>query len=78
MPTLIRINGFRFFFYSNENNEPPHVHIEKGEGNAKVWLEPFEPVYFYNFTSKEETYILDQVAINIEHFKKLWNEYFNK
>lgn len=25
MPTVLRINGYRFFFYSNENNEPAHA-----------------------------------------------------
>jgi hypothetical protein len=42
MPTILLLNGFRFFFYSNENNEPIHVHIEKGSAEAKIWLETFE------------------------------------
>jgi hypothetical protein len=37
MPTLLRVEGFRFFF-SNEGQEPPHVHVSKGDGIAKVWL----------------------------------------
>ena len=32
MPTLLRFEGFRFFSYSNEGQEPPHVHVEKREG----------------------------------------------
>ena len=36
MPTLLRVEGFRFFFYSNERQEPPHVHVEKGDGEAKL------------------------------------------
>ncbi|MFM9947502.1 MAG: DUF4160 domain-containing protein [Saprospiraceae bacterium] len=35
MPTILKWLGFRFFFYSNEGNEPPHVHIEKGEALGK-------------------------------------------
>jgi len=27
MPTLLRVEGFRFFFFSNEGQEPPHVHV---------------------------------------------------
>jgi hypothetical protein len=38
MPTLLRVEGFRFFFYSNERQEPAHVHVEKGAGEAKLWL----------------------------------------
>lgn len=29
MPTVLFVNGFRFFFYSNENNEPVHIHVLK-------------------------------------------------
>src|SRR3989442_1801226 len=29
MPTLLRVEGFRFFFFSNEGQEPPHVHVSK-------------------------------------------------
>jgi hypothetical protein len=32
MPTLLRVEGFRFFFYSGERQEPPHDHVEKGDG----------------------------------------------
>ena len=42
MPTLLQAEGFRFFFYSNERQEPPHVHVEKGDGEAKLWLQPVQ------------------------------------
>jgi hypothetical protein len=29
VPTVIRIHGYRYFFYSNEGSEPPHVHVER-------------------------------------------------
>ena len=25
------INGYRFFFFSMEGSEPPHIHIEHGD-----------------------------------------------
>lgn len=40
MPTILRVEGFRFFFFSNEGTEPPHIHVELGAGHAKYWLEP--------------------------------------
>ena len=27
MPSVLRVSGFRFFFFSNEGNEPPHIHV---------------------------------------------------
>jgi hypothetical protein len=47
MPTVFYFNGYRFFFFSNENDEPIHIHVEKGEGAAKYWLDPVEEVYSY-------------------------------
>jgi len=32
----------RFFFFSNEGTEPPHVHVEYANGHAKFWLNPVE------------------------------------
>ena len=34
-------NGYKIYFWTNENNEPIHVHIAKGNPTAngtKVWL----------------------------------------
>ena len=42
MPTIHRENGYRFYFFSHEPNEPPHVHIDKGEATIKVWLASLE------------------------------------
>ena len=40
MPTVLRIRNFRFFFYSDEYNEPPHIHVENDNSECKFWLEP--------------------------------------
>ena len=31
MPTVLYIRGWRFFFYSDEGNEPIHIHVQKGD-----------------------------------------------
>ena len=38
MPTILFIAGWRFFFYSNEINEPIHIHVQKAEREAKYWI----------------------------------------
>jgi hypothetical protein len=35
MPTIFRLDGYRFYFYSHEPNEPPHVHVDKGGPSMK-------------------------------------------
>ena len=40
MPTVLRIGPYRFHFYSNEGNEPPHIHIRFEGNECKYWLEP--------------------------------------
>ncbi len=41
MPSIFSSGGYTVFFWSNENDEPIHVHIAKGKpvANAtKIWL----------------------------------------
>ena len=38
-PTLFRWKGYRFFFFSREEQRP-HVHVFCPDGEAKFWLEP--------------------------------------
>ena len=34
MPTILFVQGWRFHFYSNEGNEPMHVHAVKGDAEC--------------------------------------------
>ncbi|WP_369421376.1 DUF4160 domain-containing protein [Coxiella-like endosymbiont] len=36
MPTVLRIKGYRFFFFNLEINEQPHIHVEYGDKVAKL------------------------------------------
>ncbi len=42
MPTVLRVGGFRFHFYSEEGNEPAHVHVANADGECKFWLAPIQ------------------------------------
>jgi len=39
MPTVLKIGSFRFHFYSDEGNEPPHIHVATADGECKFWLD---------------------------------------
>jgi hypothetical protein len=77
MPTVLQIEGYKFKFYSNENEEPPHIHITKGDGNAKFWLVPqIAEAYFYGFTVREQRRIRELVAQHQQTLITAWHEYF--
>jgi hypothetical protein len=76
MPTILRRLGFRFFFYSDEENEPPHIHVEKGKGRGKYWTDPVKKDYMKNFNKQEEKKVEDIVEKEQGFFKKKWYEYF--
>lgn len=40
MPTVLRIGRYRFHFYSDESDEPAHIHVRSGNGECKFWLDP--------------------------------------
>ena len=53
MPTILVIGPYRFYFYSHDLNEPPHVHVD-GEGHsAKFWLKEVSLARNLGFTKKE-------------------------
>lgn len=52
MPTLFIIFGFRFYFWSNEHG-PVHVHISKGDAEAKYDVATVELVENYGFKKNE-------------------------
>ena len=77
MPTLIIVKGIRFFFYSNEGNEPPHVHVSKGTAYGKIWLRPIRIKYLIGFNPEEEKTILETIMVNLKSFNTQWDEHFN-
>ena len=42
MPTILMVMGWRFFFFSNEGDEPIHIRCQKEDAEAKYWLDTGE------------------------------------
>lgn len=53
MPTVLRIGPYRFHFYSRENDEPAHIHVERDDFEAKFWLNPVYLARNHGFQGKE-------------------------
>ena len=76
MPTVLRIGPFRFYFYSHEPNDPPHVHVDRGEATIKVWLEPVEVARSRGFRAHEIGGIVAMVEEHRAQLLEAWHEYF--
>lgn len=76
MPTVLRLKGFRFFFFSNEGNEPRHIHVECEDKYAKFWLEPILLAKCVGFSAKELRQIHKVIEEQEDLFKEKWDEYF--
>lgn len=75
MPTVMRIGAFRFYFYSHEPNEPPHIHIDRGDATIKVWLANCEVAKSRGFRAHEINDIGKLVAEHREALTEAWHEY---
>ena len=77
MPTILRIGPFRFFFYSNELGEPPHIHIQRDRMLAKFWLTPVRLASSTRFPPHDLRKLELLVTENKDTFMEAWNEYFS-
>jgi len=75
MPTVLHQNGFRFYFWSNEGNEPAHIHVTKADGIAKYWLDPKIKCHSTKgFTAREIRQIEEIINENYVLLINEWNE----
>ncbi len=77
-PTVFRERGFRFFFFSREE-ERMHVHILSGDGEAKFWLEPEIELSKNHHYSRKQLKEIERLVE--EHYNELisaWNKHFSR
>jgi hypothetical protein len=78
MPTVLRLGPYRFFFYSLENGEPIHIHIECDEKTAKFWLDPVELAHSQGFRASELGRLRVLVVAHRVLFEKAWYADFGR
>ena len=74
--TVFREHGYRFFFFSREEQRM-HIHVISGDGEAKFWLQPeIRLAKNYRYSDKQ----LGRIRLMIEdHYDELvvaWQCYF--
>jgi hypothetical protein len=76
MPTALEVGRYRFFFYSGDKGEQPHVHVERERNKAKFWLDPVRLQKSGGFNRTEINRIQSLIEEHREHLVRSWNDYF--
>jgi len=76
MPTVLREGPYRFYFYSHESNEPPHIHVDRDRSSAKFWLNPLGLARNLGFGAQELKRIERIIRKNQTLLLEAWNGYF--
>ena len=79
MPTVLLVRGWRFFFYSNEGQEPPHIHVKRDSAQAKFWLNieslGVEQAYVRHMTQQEQRQVQQIISAHFEELLDAWQEF---
>ncbi len=75
MPTVLVQDGFRFHFYSNERQEPPHIHVTGRGGEMKIWLPSLVVEFSYGLSPASQRQVLWIAERHAGLFLEKWNEF---
>jgi Domain of unknown function (DUF4160) len=81
MPVIVRVQGLKFYFFSNEGPRP-HIHVgldgAKGGPEIKIWIDTVEVAKVRGFSQKlvqkAEKFVLENKGFFLEE----WENYFGK
>jgi len=77
MPTIWEYGPYRFFFYSADRSEPPHVHVERDRNKAKFWFDPVRLQNSGGYGRDEINRIQKLIEENQERLSRSWYDYFS-
>lgn len=76
MPTIPGIPGpYRFFFYSFDCNEPPHVHVRRDRATCKFWLDPVALAGDSGFPPRELNQVRRLILQHRDRILEAWREH---
>ena len=76
MPTGLRVRGYRFYFYSHEPNEPPHVDADRACSSAKFWLQTVALARNLGYSAHELGELHRLVTRNRDVLLEAWHGHF--
>lgn len=76
MPTVLRAGPYRFFFFSGDRAEPPHIHVERDSFRAKVWLTPVRLAENRGFSAVELNRVRRLTVENRTALLRSWCDHF--
>ena len=79
MPIVFQDGNIRFHFYSNEGSprEPIHIHADRGNAEAKLWLFPdVQIAESTGFTRRELADLVRIVTARREQITRSWHDHF--
>lgn len=76
LPTVLRSGAYRLFFYSADRHEPPHVHVDCWDCEAKFWLDPVRLERGRGFGRAELGHSEGLVVEHAAWLVRSWHEYF--
>ena len=76
MPTVFRSGPYRFYFYSTDRAEPPHIHVVRDDKIAKFWLDPPRLETNDRFAGPELNRVEGLIRDNAALLLKAWHDFF--
>ncbi len=78
MPTILFLMGWRLFFYTNEGNEPIHIHCRKAEKECKYWLNTktfdVREAFSYSMNNKDKRQVKKIIFEYFEFIEEEWEK----
>lgn len=77
-PTVLRVRGYRFYFFSREELRP-HVHVQHSTGEAKLWLEPrLEVAQNFGLSPRRLAAALRLAQEHYDEIRAAWTTHFGR
>ena len=75
-PTVLRVKGFRFYFFSREERRA-HVHVQHADGEAKFWINPVvELAANFSLKSTQVVEVQKLIEEHLNEIRSAWAKHF--